>query len=67
MSTHLLAFLLQKKFRDGVYLNELLDEMRWLVGYFRSKRRDFGFYVKDNDMESIAFRAVSKHEMLIQL
>lgn len=65
MSTHLLAFILQKKFRDGVYLNELLDEMRWLVELFQSKKRDFGFYVKDYDMESIAFRAVSKQQFLV--
>lgn len=58
MPTHLVAFLMMKKFRHGVDLGRLKTELKWLIDQVNEKKKDFGFYCRDVDMESIVFRAV---------
>uniref|UniRef100_K1PMP0 Glycerol-3-phosphate acyltransferase 1, mitochondrial n=1 Tax=Magallana gigas TaxID=29159 RepID=K1PMP0_MAGGI len=43
MSTNLLAFLLLKKYRQGVEKSQLAEDMDWLISELKVRQRDVGF------------------------
>lgn len=43
MSTNLLAFLLLKKYRQGVEMSQLAEDMDWLISELKVRQRDVGF------------------------
>lgn len=55
MSTHLIAYLLVNQFRDGVYLEELIDAYCYLKIQISSKGRDLGF---SGDGQTVVLRAL---------
>ncbi|CAL8111468.1 unnamed protein product [Orchesella dallaii] len=58
MPTHMLAFLLMKKHRNGVNLESLKADMIWLKKFLESCKKDFGFAIRNCDTESIILRAI---------
>lgn len=61
MPTNLVAFVLMKKYPNGLHLDKLLRELDFLTKLIqRSKNRDFAFAFKEASLESIAFRGVNR-------
>lgn len=55
MSSHLIAYLLVNQFRDGVYLEELIDAYCYLKIQISSKGRDLGF---SGNAQTVVLRAL---------
>lgn len=60
MPTHLVSFALLKRSKGGLYLDQLKDDLQWLIKVIRMRKKDFGFAIIDCDMETIITRAVSR-------
>ncbi|XP_055860090.1 glycerol-3-phosphate acyltransferase 1, mitochondrial-like [Biomphalaria glabrata] len=50
MATHLVAFLLLTKYRQGVYTRELSKAIQWLVRELQALQRDVGFCGRSEDV-----------------
>lgn len=67
MPTHMVAFLLMKKFPKGVNYETLVTEIKWLINVIQKVfRKDFGFYLLGCNEEIITKRAVSGFQYLLQ-
>ncbi|KAH9500919.1 hypothetical protein Btru_069209 [Bulinus truncatus] len=50
MATHLVAFLLLTKYRQGVYLRELNKAIQWMVRELQAQQKDVGFCGRSEDV-----------------
>ena len=61
MSTHLTAFLLLTKYRNGGYMKELVQAVHWIVRELQGIGVDVGFCGKPEDAISHAQKLLGKH------